>query len=35
MPKRKNAEENAPRRKYLSAASWDSRRRRRAIPHRR
>ncbi|CPU38555.1 Uncharacterised protein [Mycobacteroides abscessus] len=32
-PKRKNAEENAPSRKYLSADSWDSSRRRRARAH--
>ena len=32
-PNRKNADENAPSRKYFSAASWDSRRRRRASPH--
>ena len=30
---RKNAEANAPSRKYLTAASWDSSRRRRASPH--
>src|SRR2546423_13715515 len=33
MPNRKNAEANAPSRKYFSAASWDSSRRRRARPH--
>ena len=33
MPYTKNADENAPSRKYLSAASWLSRRRRRARPH--
>src|SRR5712691_11252 len=33
MPNRKNAEENAPSRKYFIAASWESRRRRRAMPH--
>jgi hypothetical protein len=32
-PKRKNADEKAPSRKYFSAASWDSSRRRRASPH--
>ncbi len=33
MPNRKNAEANAPSRKYFSAASWESSRRRRARPH--
>ncbi len=33
MPYRKNADENAPSRKYFSAASCDSSRRRRASPH--
>ena len=33
MPNRKNAEANAPSRKYLSAASCDSSRRRRASAH--
>jgi hypothetical protein len=33
MPYRKNAEENAPSRKYLSAASWLISRRLRASPH--
>src|SRR5262249_8738809 len=32
-PNRKNADENAPSRKYLTAASCESRRRRRASPH--
>src|SRR5215471_16034255 len=32
-PNRKNAEEYAPSRKYFIAASCDSRRRRRAMPH--
>jgi hypothetical protein len=32
-PYRKNAEANAPSRKYLTAASCDSSRRRRASPH--
>ncbi len=32
-PNRKNADEKAPSRKYFSAASWDSSRRRRAMPH--
>ena len=34
MPKMKNAEANAPSRKYFSDASWDSRRRRLASPER-
>ncbi len=33
MPNRKNAEENAPSRKYFMAASCESSRRRRASPH--
>jgi hypothetical protein len=33
VPYRKNAEENAPSRKYFIDASCDSRRRRRARPH--
>ena len=33
IPKRKNAEENAPSRKYFTAASCEKRRRRRASPH--
>ena len=33
MPNRKNADENAPSRKYFIAASCESRRRRRARPH--
>ena len=33
MPNRKNAEENAPSRKYFMAASCERRRRRRARPH--
>ena len=32
-PNRKNADEKAPSRKYFIAASWESRRRRRARPH--
>jgi len=35
VPKRKNADEKAPRRKYFSEASWEIRRRRRARPVRR